>query len=42
MHLGLIGDVEFDAESTFDGGRGHNTAFVGSVTGVEPTIVHFD
>jgi hypothetical protein len=42
LHLGLIGDVEFAAESTFDGGSGHNTAFVGSVAGVKPTIVHFD
>jgi hypothetical protein len=42
LHLGLIGDVDFEAESTFDGGRGHNTAIVGSVTGVEPTIVHVD
>jgi hypothetical protein len=42
LHLGLIGDVEFDAESTFNGGRGHNFAVVGSVTGVDPTIVHFE
>jgi hypothetical protein len=42
LHLGLIGDVELDAESTFDGGSGHNTALVGSVTGVEPTIIHFE
>src|SRR5262249_58979551 len=40
LHLGLIGEVDFEAESRFDGGRGHNTAFVGSVVG-DPTLVHF-
>jgi hypothetical protein len=42
LHLGLIGDVHFGAASTFDGGPGHNTAFVGSVSGVQPKIDNFD
>src|SRR5262249_7800396 len=39
LNLALIGEVDFEAEATFNGGRGHNnTALVGSVTGVEPTV----
>lgn len=42
LHVGLFGDVSFGAESTFDSGGAHNTAFVGSVSGVQPTIDNFD
>jgi hypothetical protein len=41
LHLGLFGEVDFGAESTFDGGAGHNTAFVGSTGGVTPTVDNF-
>src|SRR5262249_19735009 len=39
--LALIGDVEFGSPSRFDGGAGHNTALVGSVSGIQPTVVRF-
>lgn len=42
LHVGLIGDVSFGAESTFTSGGAHNTAFVGSVSGTQPTIDNFD
>jgi hypothetical protein len=41
LHLGLFGEVDFGAESTFDGGAGHSTAFVGSTGGVTPTVDNF-
>jgi hypothetical protein len=42
LHLGMIGDVAFGAESLIDDDNGHNTAFVGGVTGVQPMIDNFD
>src|SRR5262249_38389701 len=42
LNLALIGEVDFEAAARVNGGRGHNTALVGSVTGGEPTIGHFD
>jgi hypothetical protein len=40
--LAEIGQVTFGAQATFNGGPGRNTALVGDVVGVEPTIVNFD
>lgn len=39
--LAAIGNVDFDDPSIFNGGPGNNTAIVGSVTGVAPTISNF-
>ncbi len=39
--LAEIGQVDFEASATFNGGSGRNTALVGDVVGVAPTIVHF-
>jgi hypothetical protein len=42
--LAAIGQVDFEAPATFDGGPGHNTAVVGTgnFTNVEPEVVRFD
>jgi DNA/RNA endonuclease YhcR with UshA esterase domain len=44
LMLAAIGEVDFEAPATFDGGPGHNTAVVGTgnLTGVEPEVVRFD